>query len=311
MIIKESFLRDIGRLIIWFPLRWACLILPVPLVLHLFKFMGDIHFLFGRRKKMELKKNISIAFNDRLREKEIDNIVRRCLENYYSHQLLIFLFPRLNKNIIQKMVSIEGLDHLNQALKQGKGCILVHGHFGLFQLPLVTLGLLGYQMNQITLPVDEGLSYIGSKVAFKYRMRCEAKIPAKLIPAQTFLRPVFSALKNNEVVMITGDGAGGVNVSGKVVTLNFFNHNYPFPSGPVSLSLKTGASILPVFIFKKSICCYKIMIGESLCPKRNSKNNSELREGMEKFVKLLESNIRKYPCHWRFWDEFSAKAANK
>lgn len=309
MIIKEGFLRDMGRLIVWFPLRWACSILPISLVLLFYQLMGDIHYLFGRRKRKELRENISLAFNGQLSSKEINHIVRHYLQNYYTHQLLIFLFPRLDKNYIQRMVTIEGLEHLDQALAQGKGCILVHGHFGLFQLPLFTLGLLGYRINQITLPSDQGLSYIGKKVAYNYRMRYEALIPARLIPANTFLRPVFTALKNNEVVMITGDGAGGSVYYGKYIFLNFFNHSYPFPSGPISLALKTGAAILPMFIFKEGFSRYRIMIGETLTLTRDQHSNSGLQEGMEKFGKLLENNIRKYPCHWRFWDEFSANAS--
>jgi KDO2-lipid IV(A) lauroyltransferase len=310
MVIKESFLRDIGRLFVWFPFRWACSVLPIPFVLLFYEFMGDIHYFFGRGKKKQLIDNIITAFNDQISEKEINNVARRYLENYYTHQLLIFLFPRLNKNRIKKMVSVEGLGYLDQALAKGKGCILIHGHFGLFQLPLFTLGILGYRMNQVTLPVDDGLSYIGKKVAFHYRMEYENKIPARLIPADTFLRPVFSALKRNEVVMIAGDGAGGKNIPKKFVPLDFFQKNYPFPTGPVSLSLKTGAPILPLFIFKKGVCRYNITIGEPIDLAKNSKSSSMQREGLEKFVKLLEENIRQHPCHWRFWDDFSSKVSS-
>ncbi len=51
MVVRESIVRDILRLIIWYPFRWFILVLPFPVALYMLKMTGDMHYFFSKNKK--------------------------------------------------------------------------------------------------------------------------------------------------------------------------------------------------------------------------------------------------------------------
>ena len=199
-------------------------------------------------------------------------------------------------------MEIRGLEHLDESLKKGKGVILVHGHFGPVHLPLVSLARLGYKMKQIGLPSDEGLSWVGRNVAYRLRLKYEAKIPAEIIKADTFLRSAFRWLNDNGVIMITGDGTGTDKWYGRYETFAFFGYNLMFPLGPSILSEKTGASLIPIFIIPGKDRLFKIIIEQPITSQRPAPEKPF--DLTEKFVKRLENYIAYYPGYMHFLDRF-------
>ena len=88
----ENILRDILRLLVWFPFRWFTRIIPVSWSFYLFKITGDIHFHAGSKKKniaKNLKRLLKVNNDTAL------HIVRKNLENHYIDRLHIFLYLRL------------------------------------------------------------------------------------------------------------------------------------------------------------------------------------------------------------------------
>ena len=297
----EGILRDIARLIVWFPFRWVIQAVPVSVGFFTFKVLGNIHYFLSPKKKEYILKNLSLALS---RHNFGKDTVRRYMENHYVDRLHIFLYPKFNKTNIDKFITFKGLEYLDQTLLNGKGCILVHGHFGPAQLPLFALGLKGYNINQLGLPSDEGLSLVGEKVAFKIRQVYEAMIPAKIISADSFLRPLFKHLEANGILMMTGDGRGGDRFVGKFLPAKFFNQEVLFPTGYAALSLKTGTPILPLFTFRKRFNRFEAVIGKPFQIENTFDNRNRAMQIITQFVKLFEEYVQKYPCHWHFWDKF-------
>ena len=180
MIVRESAARDVLRLFVWFPLRWTIAVLPIRWGFAIFRFMGDVKYLLSRRTENSIFKNLRSAFGDTVPDVELARMLRKYYRNHYVNQMMIFLLPRLDNGNVEKFHTFEGLDKLEKALENGKGCILIHPHFGPAQMPLCALGILGYPMMQLGLPTDENLSFIGKNVAFRLRMIYEGRIPAKM-----------------------------------------------------------------------------------------------------------------------------------
>lgn len=299
MIIKETVARDFLRLIVWYPIRWLISVMPISSGFAFMRLMGDIHYHLSRNKRRLISDNLNSAFGGKAPLGDIPLRTRRYFRNHYINQLQIFLFPRLNRGNIENYHSFEGLEHVEAALQKGKGCILIHPHFGPAQLPLCSFGIMGYPVMQLGLPTDEGLSYIGRKVAFRLRMKYESKIPARILPADSFLRPIFDWLKSNKLLMITGDGAGGGKFIGKFIPIEFFGKNVQFPVGAVNLATRTGAPLLPMFIIETN-GTYKTIIHSPI--KYEGKSQSAV---IAEFVRLLEDYCSVAPHLWHFWDEFA------
>jgi len=293
------------RLVVWYPLRWILQILPVAWGFRILRFMGKLHFLAAAPANSPLLDNPAPIIPEKKWRKQA---LKQYFINHYCDQLFILIAPKFTKKTISTHVEIQGLENLDNALDHGKGVVLVHGHLGPAHLPLVVLSILGYQMNQIGNLSDKGLSWIGKNVAFRLRMAYEKKIPAPIVKAGSFLRPVFRALNNNEVVMLTGDGTGRDKKYGLYHEFVFFNQSMKFPIGPAGLSEKTGAVLLPLFVRPGTGRLYSIVIEKPLTPDNptpNRKNLTNVLDLTQNFIRLFEDKVREFPGYWHFLDRFS------
>jgi len=305
MIIRENFARDVLRLIVWYPLRWMVRIAPLKYSLNVLRGMGDLHYFLSRGKRAALLNNLKMIFRDPAKTGTnfFPHTIREYFRNHYVNRLHIFLFPRLNKKNIDQVHTFEGMDHLNKALALGRGCILLHPHFGPLFLPVHALGLEGYPVAALLLTINEGLSFMGRHIAYKLRVKYEKKMKAHLIYADSFLRPLFQCLKQNMVVFSIGDGSDGGRRLGKFAEREFLGKKMLFPRGPALLSKKTGAPIIPIFTVLQEDGRYKTTIHEPI----NLNSDASEDEIASIFIAKMESYVQRYPHLWHFWDEFEER----
>ena len=300
MLVKESILRDCARLVVWFPIRWSVRLLPLKTAFNLFNLIGDLHLTFRKKSLLHLSENIQRGISE-IRDESLNSILRTYLRNHYLDRLHIFTYPKLRKiNGLNSICEMTGMSHLEQVLLQGKGAILCLGHYGPIQLPLFHLGTMGYRVIQIGLPTATGLSWIGKHVAFRLRMKYERMIPAVIHPATDFLRPIFKHLKQNGIVMTTIDPAGGGKWIGRMVRYPFLGHLMPFPLGAATLSIKTGAPILPLRIQRIANDRYRFEI----CEPFQLPPSATPMEITAYLVAWYEDQVSRDPGLWHFWDEF-------
>jgi len=301
MIIGEGISKDVGRIAVWFFLRYMILALPSPSEVNVNGWLGSWFFLCSRTKKELVCKNLATVFGKR---SEVNRFARKAFQNHFIDQYLIFSFPKMRTQDMNRYLTLDGCVHLDDALKRGKGVIMIHGHVGPRLLPLFHLGRMGYKIHQIEGPAVEGLSLFGRYCARQKRL-LERLIPANFIDGQQFLRPAFEALKRNEIVMIAGDGMGGRKFMGRQVTVDFLGYRLRFPAGPVILAGKTGASLVPLLTVNgEGDAPYRAMIYPPWSVPKTRLGKEELTSEVKKFVSLLETVVRAYPYLWHFWDEF-------
>lgn len=252
MLVNESIPRDLLRLVVWYPLRWLILILPVKLGIALLQIMGDMHYRLPVNKKRVVERNLDILKKNSPKHGNWNTqSVREYFRNHYIDHLLILIFPRLDIKKVKSFIDIEGLINIDEALNLGRGVILVHGHFGPVHLPLVALAKLGYRIKQIGLPSDEGLSWIGKNVAFRLRMNYESMMPAEIIRADSFIRGAIRWLNENRIIMVTGDGSGTEKQFGKHEVFTLFGQPMMFPLGPAIMSEKQGRQLFPYLLHRE------------------------------------------------------------
>jgi KDO2-lipid IV(A) lauroyltransferase len=261
MIPHRNVIKDIGRILFWYPVRWCVLLIPMPLIHRLGKQLGNLdYFLSGSKRIEKMTRNISKVF--KAEEKELREIIRKNLQNHIQNVLELMKYPRLNKKNMTKLLSFEGLEILDEELSKRRGVILATAHFGAKQLLQVGLGLHGYKLNQIHYHMSEDeLSLIQKKVSQKQRMRIEKQIPITFIASDSFMRSVLNCLKNNEVVILAADGIGiPKHMKKGYEPFSFFNEKMFFPTNFANLSIRTGASVLPVFVVREVDMRHKIII---------------------------------------------------
>lgn len=303
MVVRESVGRDLMRLVVWYPLRWLVLAVPVNAGIAILRAMGDIHYALGRGMGGLLRRNLALMKGEDFANGPAGaECAREYLRIHYLDRLFIFIFPKMGREKVEELVEFDGLSRLDEALAEGRGAILVHGHFGPAHLPLVALARMGYPMKQVGFPSDEGLSWIGKNVAFRLRLEYEAKMPAEVLMADAYMRPVFRHLRSNGVLMITGDGSGTDKRIGQQKEHTFHGRRAFFPIGPAAVAAKTGAALLPMFITPGRKKPFRVVIEERV--KTDGEDDAALYAASREFIRLLERYTGEYPAYMRFLDRF-------
>jgi len=84
-------------------------------------------FAFQQRRLASEHLSCSLQLSD---EQSVRTIAKQCFQNLCKTVVEFMRFPRLDKQQIRQYVKLEGVEHVTQALAQGKGAIILTGHFG-------------------------------------------------------------------------------------------------------------------------------------------------------------------------------------
>lgn len=302
MIVQESLARDVLRLFIWYPFRWFCLVAPIGLNYRLFALMGRVHYRLSKNRSKELGKLFRNAFPE-AQEAEVNGWIQDYFVNHYIDRMSIFHYHRLHSGNLAEVIEFDGLDLLNETLKLGSGCLLIHGHVGPSQLPLVALGVMGYPMTQIGFRTDAGLSFIGRNVQLRHRLKIEEQFPAEMLYADKFQRQVFRSLASGRIIMIAGDGSGNENRFGQQSRRRFLEQQMDFPLGPFRLAKKSRQPVLFLFLNQDRQFHYRVRI-EKPVAEPEQKGPVEETVLQDAFMAQLNRCISADPGQWQFWDQF-------
>ncbi len=239
--------------------------------------LGKLAFdLLGFRREVTLL-NIRLAF-PQMGKKEIISLGRRSYQNLGR---TFFDLLKLSHSPVPKAIGFEGLDHLDKALKGGKGGIILSGHFGSWELSMATLAPKGYPLDVMA---KEQHNRLVDRLVSGYRMKSGIGV----IKAKGGAWEVMRALKKNRLVGILADQDAGKDG----LVASFFSQPSSFNSGPVLLAEKAGCPLVMAFIVREG-GKERIIITPPLPP-------GGRKERIQAYAQALEWFIRKYPDHW-FW----------
>ena len=308
MKVQDNILKDTGRLVFWYPIRWLARLFPFRLVRLLGRATGYLDYYLFKGRSQKIQRNLLYALGDQLSEQAGSKMVRKILGNHYTLILEFFKYPQINENNLKSIVDIQGIRHLEDALKGGRGAIIGHLHFGAKFLLIIALGLKRYPINQIAYHMPkEKLTFIREKVSLKQRVKIEESFKVRYIYPSKTTRPAFACLKDNEVLMVAADGKGELTVPYKgSVPVKFLGQITYFPAGIAAFSKRKKIPVLPGAVFRQENGKYKLVIGPSIDIDYEKQAHEFRKEVISKLIKVLEHDIRQYPDQWEYWEEFTA-----
>ena len=246
--------------------------------------------LVGRQKKIA-RESLKIAFGDSKTDEEIAQIVRQCFHNL-GRGMVEMLYYLSHPNKVEQFVHFEGQEHLDNALKQGKGVVAITAHFGNFPLMMLYCALKGYPSNSIIRPTrDQKLE------KYLFRKRKESGLnTVYAVPRKECVSQSLKVLRNNEVLFIPMDqnfgSAGGVFV-------DFFGQKAATATGPVVFAKRTGALIVPMFIVRDGDSNrHKVIIEKPITLVEKETEDQTLSYNIGVITHLIEQYIRQYPHEW-------------
>ena len=288
----KKFSRALARYV-FYVIRWTISHLPYPL----FKLFAGFFVLLSRpllsKKQKIAMRNLKIAFGHEYPDEKIEEIYKKCYKTFSQGMIDLIYFIDRPQQIDQK-VTIEGKEHLDSVLSQGKGAIFVSAHFGNFILMYLRMVQAGYQTNVIMRRTrdEKWEGYIS-----EFREKRGIKTIYDL-PARQCVQKCLRALRNNEILFILLDqNYGG---DGRVF-VDFFGIKAATATGPVIFSMRTQAPILPIFIMGDGARRCKILIEPPVAVDQMANDEETIIHNIQKITKIIEKYIRERPYEWGGW----------
>lgn len=208
--------------------------------------LGSLFFALSARYRNVALNNLRAAFGDEKSEADIRKIAKQVFRHFTREALQFFHLLSLSREQIDAMVEFECREHLDNALAEGHGCIIITAHYGNWELLARKLVIEGYKVSVIARDSDDpGMTGITTHI----RESGGYQVFDKDQPLIGALR----ALHKNEILGILPDQ----NESNGIF-VNFFDRPVATATGPAVFSLKSGAPLVPLFAARMPDGRYKV-----------------------------------------------------
>ena len=194
-------------------------------------------------------------------------------------------------------VTVEGDALVRDALKAGKGCVLLGSHLGSFDLMMLANQALSDQ------PITVLMHFDPRSRARRIAGIDDSKL--QIIPLgrpDSFLR-AYEVLERGGIVAALADRVDGA----AHLESDFFGRPASFPVGPHVLAARAGASVLMCFGLYEGGASYRIEFVEFGTTVPRGSRASALQPVVDHYASLLEQYARRYPKNWfnfyPYWEQ--------
>lgn len=256
------------------------------------RMVGEAYRLTHPRAHAAIRENLALLCGPQLR----DDTVRRTFRNFGAALADYFqLGARTKPEALALIESRRGFEHIQSALSDGKGVLLVTAHTGLFELG----GLLmeEFHLPLVVLSLPEPSAALNHWRA-AYRQRWGAETLQVGVDQFSFV-DITRQLAQGKCVAMLMDRPQG---NGDVVMADFPHGRVPFSTGPVWLSLLSGAPLVAATILATESGGYAL---EALPPLRPRWRGPDRAAAVREFTLELASRFREPICnHPDQWYQF-------
>jgi len=288
-----SLIKSLGARLQYYPFRlwilWAKHVSAESIRFYGEKFATVAFFLLRRGRKIALN-NLHLALGSEKSEGEIKQICLNNFKNIGKNMMETAYCSHQEDGYSRRLVSLEGEEYLEEALKQGKGVIAISAHLGNFPLMCVRLANEGYPISAVA-RISKNAKVLEPITSFMESVGMEY-IPTK--PRLTCVSRCLNALKRNRILFVQID----LNAPTTEAWVDFFGYLVPTFKGSVVFSLRTGAPILPMFIVRNPDDLHKIIIHPPFRLSATGNTEQDITSNIARLTKIAERMIRDYPEQW-------------
>jgi KDO2-lipid IV(A) lauroyltransferase len=262
-------------------------ILPFRVAVEGGALLGRLFYLIDRRHRSITLENLKGAFGKEKSERERERIAVRAFENLGRSIVEFAWIQGRPAAELMGRTTFEGIDHVEAALHEKKGVVLLSAHFGNWEWMGAALSLLGTPIHVVARPLDNPeLNHMVNAWRGRYGNR--------VLNKRTSAAELMRLLRAGEVVGILLDQN---TTASEAVFVDYFGRPAATHKGLAILSLRTGAAILPSFIIREGDR-HRVVIEKPLDIVRTGNLERDLTEATALFTRTIESTVRRYPDHW-------------
>ena len=278
-------------------LGFICPLLPPRFGYWLFARVGDLAFLLSPRT-ITYYSNLRRVMGKDATDSQFNSVARRAFQNLLKNYFDFFHSPGISKDQVRaQLAGLHGFEHLENAMKLGKGVIAGSGHFGAWDL-VIHLTATHLQV-RVVVPNE----HIEPEILFQYVLALRRSQGIDMVPLEVAPRALIKALREKQIAGLAY--ARDITQTGPIV--NFFGTPTQMPDGAVQLSLKYGAPIILGFSVRQPDNRSIVYVEPAIEFEKTGDLARDIPAGVQKIADVLEKYIRQYPDQWlmfqKIWEE--------
>lgn len=215
--------------------------------------------------------------------------IKSVLKDVYRQMALNIIDEYLvSDDDLLKKSEIKGKEHLDNALKEGRGVILATAHFGNWEAARV--------LPMVGVPLSVIVKRQRNRLFDDYTNRIRTRSGLRIIDMKRGLKGMMGDLKENRVVAILADQNAGKNG----LIMDFLGFPASHWKGVAKISLRYQIPIVPGFVVRNADDSLTFEFHEPIIEHRLSDEEENYVLVLEKVNQHIESYIHEYPSQW-FW----------
>ena len=253
-----------------------------------YKYSSNLGFLIGKiigpifRSKKLIIKNLQKA--NLQKQNNLEKIASDVLGNYGRIFAEYVHLKNFRNDKLEKYISIEGLEHLNNLKKTKKRAVFISGHFNNFELMAMQIEKAGIELATIYRPLN---NFLLNKTMEQIRTEniCKNQIKKGRAGSREIIKNLIKG--KSIAIMIDQRVREGIKI-------DFFNNQATTTTIPAQLIKKYNCELVPVYIERRKNNYFKMFVSK---PIKIDKNKSILE--ITKFLNnLLERMIVRNIDQW-------------
>ncbi|MDR3402531.1 MAG: lipopolysaccharide heptosyltransferase II [Chthoniobacter sp.] len=260
-------------------------LLPIAGVFRLGSFLGSLaYYAAGPYRRLVLR-NLLIAFHAEQSRAEIRALARRHFATLGANLLCSIKIPRLSREEIEALVTIEGLEEMKADGIVGAGFVLVISHLGSWEM-FAQLTPIIFNCKVGTIFQALGNSQIDAEVR-----RDRARLGLELFERKEgFVQACQFIRRGGGVGVLVDQHAGDAGL-----WCPFFGRLASTSTLPATLALRTGGWLVPAAVYTDGVARWRCVIGKGM--KAQGQDAETVTVNINR---MLEQQIRRQPEDW-FW----------
>ncbi len=263
-------------------------ILPRSVARALAAAVARLLFALSPKLKKTAQFNLRLAFPE-LTDAQRAKILHKMARNLGWMAAEFARLPKLTKDNVEKLVILDGHENFLAGHRLGKGVLYLTGHIGAWELSSFAHALYGYPLRYMARPLDNRRL---DELVNRYRS-LSGNAP---IFKNESARAMLKVLKDAGTVGILADQN---TMPSEGVFVDFFGTPASTTTGLARVALHTGAAVVPGFAYwDERMRKYRLRFEPPVELTRTGDLDRDIFENTQKFTKVLEEIIRKYPDQW-------------
>ena len=177
-----------------------------------------------------------------LNRRQLDAAARETFASYGRYWADTLRLPTVSPKEVARRFSADGIEHLDAAVAGDVGPILALPHLGSWEWAAAWLTRV--KQYKVAAVVEQ----LEPPDLFEWFRELRESLGMNIIPLGAQAGPsVIRALNNREIVCLLSDR----DIAGGGVEVEFFGERTTLPAGPATLSIRTGAPLIPTAVYER------------------------------------------------------------